>query len=108
MDCEQAAQGRVRHRSLKSRPGALKRKERVVRAEMERFGRSLASMSGAAAAEEKQATVQQGGQPGGEAMETETQQQQQQPAAPAASRWAALRGQISKTMEQNPAFLNKT
>lgn len=108
MDREQAAQGRVRHRSLKSRPGALKRKERVVRAEMERFGRSLACMSGAAAAEEKQATVQQGGQPGGEAMETETQQQQQQPAAPAASRWAALRGQISKTMEQNPAFLNKT
>lgn len=99
MDREQAAQGRVRHRSLKSRPGALKRKERVVRAEMERFGRSLANMSTAGEEVEKKQ--------GGEAMETETQQQQQQ-AAPAASRWAALRGQISKTMEQNPAFLNKT
>lgn len=97
MDREQAAQGRVRHRSLKSRPGALKRKEKVVRAEMERFGRSLASMSGTGEELEKKE--------GGEAMETETKQQQ---AAPAASRWAALRGQISKTMEQNPAFLNKT
>ncbi|KAK1833742.1 ribosome biogenesis protein SLX9-domain-containing protein [Podospora conica] len=106
MDREQAAQGRVRHRSLKSRPGALKRKERVVRAEMERFGRSLAHMTAAGEELEKkqqqQATTQ-----SGEAMETETQNQGAAPSA-TASRWAALRGQISQTMEQNPAFLTKT
>ncbi|KAK0624784.1 ribosome biogenesis protein SLX9-domain-containing protein [Bombardia bombarda] len=45
MDAEQAAQGKVRHRSLKSRPGALKRKEKVVKGEMARFGRSLAQLS---------------------------------------------------------------
>ncbi|KAK0751763.1 ribosome biogenesis protein SLX9-domain-containing protein [Schizothecium vesticola] len=99
MDREQAAQGRVRHRSLRSRPGALKRKERVVKAEMERFGRSLANMS-AAGEQQQQSTAQ------GEQGETQTQGA---PAAPSStsSRWAALRGQISQTMEQNPAFLDK-
>ncbi|SPQ18513.1 2d13d840-8b54-4b93-9980-74f20222261a [Thermothielavioides terrestris] len=45
MDAEQARQGKVRHRSLKTRPGALKRKERLVKGEMERFGRNLAQLA---------------------------------------------------------------
>ena len=38
--------GKIRHRSLKSKKGAMKKKERVVRGEMERFGASMARMSG--------------------------------------------------------------
>ncbi|KAK4098815.1 hypothetical protein N658DRAFT_499057 [Parathielavia hyrcaniae] len=112
MDAEQARQGKVRHKSLKSRPGALKRKERLVRGEMERFGRSLAQLatvSSAAAAGGASAAAP----AAGEKMDTEAgegkQRGETQTQTPAASsRWAALRGFISATMEQNPAFLAKT
>jgi hypothetical protein len=99
MDKEQAAAGKVRHKSLKSRPGALKRKEKVVKGEMERFGRSLAQLAmvkgetPAGIAEEK-----------GEGMEVEKEEGKK---TVTANRWAALRGFISSTMEQNPAFLAK-
>ena len=106
MDAEQAAQGKVRHKSLKSRPGALKRKEKVVKAEMERFGRSLATLSAVGGEADRTAAAVPAGS-GGDAMETETQVGAAAPPT-TASRWATLRGQISKTMEQNPAFLNKT
>ncbi|KAK4167097.1 ribosome biogenesis protein SLX9-domain-containing protein [Cladorrhinum sp. PSN259] len=99
-DADKPEDGRVRHRSLKSRPGALKRKERVVKGEMERFGKNLAQL--AAVAEEAAPT----GTEAQKMVVEETQQQQQQPAA-TSNRWAALRGFISSTMEQNPAFLNK-
>lgn len=116
MDAEQAAQGKVRHRSLKSRPGALKRKERVVKGEMERFGRSLAqlAMIPPAPAPAGVAEKVKGGKAESGDMEVEKQdgdgpaksgQQQQQSAT--SNRWAALRGFISATMEQNPAFLKK-
>ncbi|KAK3355438.1 ribosome biogenesis protein SLX9-domain-containing protein [Neurospora tetraspora] len=112
MDKMQEAMGRVRHKSLKTRPGALKRKEKVVKTEMDRFGRSLAQLAtvkGPATAAttpamevEQQKTTQTQGQ----ATQRATTQQQQQPAT--TNRWAALRGFISATMEQNPAFLGKT
>ena len=83
---------KIKHRSLKSKKGALKRKEMVVKGEMERFGASMARMT-----------------------ETETSgplppaQGESENAKPATSdRWAALRGYISSTMEQNPAFANKS
>lgn len=87
------ALGRVKHRSLKSRPGALKKKEKLVRGEMERFGQSMARLvTGAGGAE--------GGLGGGrEAGEAE--------ASSTGNRWKALRGYISSTMEQNPAFAAK-
>ncbi|KAK0657061.1 ribosome biogenesis protein SLX9-domain-containing protein [Cercophora newfieldiana] len=102
MDKEQAAMGRVRHKSLKSRPGALKRKEKVVKGEMERFGRSLAQLAmvkGESKEGEAAAAV--------EGMEVEKEEKSEQQAA-TSNRWAALRGFISSTMEQNPAFLKKT
>jgi hypothetical protein len=110
MDAEQAAQGKVRHKSLKSRPGALKRKEKLVKGEMERFGRSLAQLAniktaagaGAGAAQEKM-EVEGGQKKGGE---KEAQASAQSSAT--SGRWAALRGFISATMEQNPAFLGQT
>jgi hypothetical protein len=111
MDAEQARQGKVRHKSLKSRPGALKRKEKLVRGEMDRFGRSLAQLAGVAAAAPSAEGVAAG------KMDTEgaveegkggTQAQTLAQPTVSSSRWAALRGFISATMEQNPAFLNKT
>ena len=119
MDAAQAAQGKIRHKSLRSRPGALKRKERVVKGEMERFGRSLAQLATvttAAAAPQGQAAAaaavpQAQQQMVDERMDTATTEQaaSQQQQAPSATsgRWAALRGFISATMEQNPVFLGK-
>lgn len=99
--------GRVRHKSLKSKPGALRKKERVVRGEMERFGLSLAQLS--TVTEPAAATVP--AVTTTTTTETETTMEgvvgeeapQQAPSA-AANRFAALRGFISATMEQNPAF----
>ncbi|KAL2017742.1 hypothetical protein VTK56DRAFT_1712 [Thermocarpiscus australiensis] len=126
MDAEQARQGKVRHKSLRTRPGALKRKERVVRGEMERFGRSLAQLvningGAAAASAEKTAgtgtgSVGAGGDASRQEMDAEMGEKQEErqttqtaaPSSATSSRWAALRGFISATMEQNPAFLGKT
>ena len=108
MDKLQEAMGRVRHKSLKTRPGALKRKEKVVKTEMDRFGRSLAQL----------ATVKEvpGQVPAAQGMvvetaqgqTTQTQEATTAPQPVTTNRWAALRGFISATMEQNPAFLEKT
>lgn len=85
---EKEEEGKVRQKSLRSRPGALKRKERVVKGEMERFGESMARLVEGGGAK--------GGLGGGEGEKKE--------ANPTGNRWAALRGYISSTMEQNPAF----
>ena len=77
-------QGKIKRQSLKSKKGALKKKEQVVRGEMERFGVSMAKLSEQPATTTATTTA------------TETQ--------PVSNRWAALRGYISATMEQNPAF----
>lgn len=117
MDAEQARQGKVRHKSLKSRPGALKRKEKLVKGEMERFGRSLAQLANISTAVAPGTTTPAvasaahsgSGSAGQEKMDTE-ETHTATGARPTATsgRWAALRGFISATMEQNPAFLNKT
>jgi len=104
--------GKTRHRSLRSRPGALKRKEKVVRGEMERFSRSLAQLAtlpgGDSAAGEKGKQVEASGEVDQVAgtMETETAGGAA-PTSSTSNRWAALRGFISATMEQNPAFVGK-
>jgi hypothetical protein len=119
MDAEQARQGKVRHKSLKSRPGALKRKEKLVKGEMERFGRSLAQLANISTTATPGTTTSAAaassggsgsGSSGQEKMDTEGETRTATGAQPAATsgRWAALRGFISATMEQNPAFLNKT
>ncbi|KND89947.1 hypothetical protein TOPH_05362 [Tolypocladium ophioglossoides CBS 100239] len=113
---EAVLEGRVRHKSLKSKKGALKRKERVVKGEMERFGVSMARLAGMTAqtpAVRQMARDDDDGDGDDEMDERQGQpaaiQQQaalQQPAA-TANRWAALRGYISSTMEQSPAFVGK-
>ncbi|KAJ3477402.1 hypothetical protein NLG97_g8849 [Lecanicillium saksenae] len=88
----EALQGKIRHKSLKSKRGALKRKEQVVKGEMERFGVSMAQLAGTQEQQQSNSSKT-------------TSEGQQQPQA--ANRWAALRGYISSTMEQNPAFAGK-
>lgn len=106
-----ARDGRVRHRSLRSKPGALKRRERVVRGEMERFGLSLAQLAGVREEEGQQQKEERGDDDAdtamaGDVVAATTQPQQQQPSA-VANRFAALRGYISATLEQNPAFAQR-
>lgn len=87
--------GKIRHRSLKSRPGAMKRKEKLERMERDRFGRNLAQLTaGSGKNDVGKMAVE-----GAEAMGLE--------ANPTASRWAALRGFISQTMEQKEEFAAK-
>lgn len=75
------ADGKMKLKTLKSRPGALKRKQKMEESEKERFGKNLASMSAPAQAA-----------PG---------------AGDSSNRWAALRGFIGQTLEQNPGFAKK-
>ncbi|KAI8632101.1 hypothetical protein F5Y19DRAFT_385704 [Xylariaceae sp. FL1651] len=100
----QLREGKIRHKSLKMRKGALKKKERIVRGEMDRFGVSLARLSAVGAAAGDTGKDMQMERSDNEAGAAQTQ-------APGststASRWAALRGFISSTMEQNPAFVGK-
>ncbi|KAK1770060.1 ribosome biogenesis protein SLX9-domain-containing protein [Phialemonium atrogriseum] len=106
---QDGARGKVRHRSIASRPGALRRKEKVVRGEMERFSRSLAQLATLPGAGGK---GEGGAAAAAEAMETEAAGVAAAVPASASSsstssRFAALRGFITATMEQNPAFVGK-
>ncbi|RYP42909.1 hypothetical protein DL770_011951 [Monosporascus sp. CRB-9-2] len=112
----QLREGKVRHRSLRTRPGALKRKEKIVKGEVERFGVSLARLNAVGGAAEAQGMQVEGPREGAEtsgngAVEEQTQPHMQaqtrQAQASTSNRWAALRGFISATMEQNPAFIGK-
>jgi hypothetical protein len=90
MDMEGGAEGveidgaKIRHKSMKSRPGALKRREKLERMERERFSKNMAQMAAGSVAAP---TVGDG-----------------TPQSGTASRWAALRGFISQTMEVKPEF----
>jgi hypothetical protein len=76
---------KIRHKSLKSRPGATKRREKLERMERERFGKNMAQLAAG--------NAQEGGE---EAQKAAT-----------SNRWAALRGFISQTLEQKPEFMKK-
>ena len=79
----------IKHKSLKHRPGALKRKEKLDRVERERFGKNMAQMAGGI----------------GQVSQVQNEQSTANAGAGATSaRWAALRSFISQTMEQNPEF----
>ena len=74
-------QARVRHKSLKSRPGAMKRKEKLGKMERERFGMNLAQMVGSTQA---QVHVSDNSAVG--------------------SRWAALKTFVESTAEKKAEF----
>lgn len=130
MDAERERLGRTRHRSLRTRPGALKRKEKMVREEMERFATNMALVtaiprddteagrSGGAAQESSRLEGRKGKRAARQGLEAEAtldkmnvdgggDQQHKQPQSALSSRFAALRNYISSTMEQHPAFLKR-
>ncbi len=76
---------KIKHKSMKSRPGAMKKREKLEKMERERFGKNMAQLTA--------------GTPAAKA--TEGQQ------SATASRWAALRGFISQTMEVQPEFVKQ-
>jgi len=79
--------GKMKMKTIKSKPGAQKRKEKVLREECVRFGKNLAIMNSAAVA------VATEGKGGGTVQ------------VPAVSSWAALRGFIANTMERKEEFV---
>ncbi|KAI1174960.1 ribosome biogenesis protein SLX9-domain-containing protein [Nemania sp. FL0916] len=99
----QLREGKIRHKSLKMRKGALKKKEKIVKGEMDRFSHNLAQLNAMGAANAG-ANMQVDDDGEGEVV---PETQAQAPPASTANRWAALRGFISSTMEQNPAFIGK-
>lgn len=78
---------KMKMKTLKSRPGAAKRKAALEGREMERFAKNMAQMAQPTAVPAAAATQGQG-QGGGAT----------------SNRWAALRGFIGQTMEKNPSF----
>lgn len=82
----------IQHKSLKHRPGALKRKEKLDRLERDRFGKNMAQMVGGISDQKDEAARGGGdGDSGGGGGDT-------------SARWSALRSFISQTMDQNPEF----
>ncbi|KAF1914391.1 ribosome biogenesis protein SLX9-domain-containing protein [Ampelomyces quisqualis] len=71
----ETSQAKVQHKSLKSRPGAMKRKEKLEKQEKERFNQNLVQLA---------STTQ------GRAIP---------------DRWAALKNHVQNTMEVKPEFL---
>lgn len=87
----ESGNAKIRHRSLKSRPGAMKRKGKLETMEKERFGKNMAQMvTGTATAAPKSAEGSMAGAANG--------------GGASSARWAALRGFIQQTMEQKPEF----
>jgi len=81
-------------KSLRSKPGAMKRKERLERGERERFGRNLAVIMGSRGEE----TVDVGAK--GQGGEVEVAKE----GSSTAGRFAALRAWVGTNMERHPAF----
>jgi len=102
-----AGEGKMAMKSLRHRPGAMKRKRRMEQGEMERFGRNLAQMVGR---EEAQQTVSAGisnaGQRDRKSGESEESNRRGEGVGGTsqADRWAALRRFIGGTMEKDKAF----
>ncbi|KAA8643648.1 FAM207/SLX9 family protein [Aspergillus tanneri] len=75
----------IKQTTLKHKPGAMKRREKLERLERDRFAKNMAQMSGI-----ESAAAANGGSENG--------------SGSISNRWAALRNFISQTMEQQPVF----
>ncbi|PSN71747.1 hypothetical protein BS50DRAFT_235074 [Corynespora cassiicola Philippines] len=80
----ETAQAKIQRKSLKSRPGAMKRKEKLEKMERDRFNKNLAQM-----AQAKSSTPAGAG------------------SSAYADRWAALKSHVQSTMEVKPEFVKK-
>ncbi|KAL2815638.1 ribosome biogenesis protein SLX9-domain-containing protein [Aspergillus cavernicola] len=74
----------IKQKTLKHKPGAMKRKEKIEKSERDRFAKNMAQMSNINT--------------------TPAPDSNTDAVGPVSNRWAALRGFISQTMEQQPAF----
>jgi hypothetical protein len=84
-----AGDTRIRHKSLKSKPGAMKKKLKLEKSEMDRFSMNLAQMSTVVGREDPIASGSEVS-PAAEAVKPSGSQ-----------RWAALRGFIEATLDRN-------
>jgi hypothetical protein len=84
----QGQNGKIKTKSLKSKPGAMKRKERLERTERERFGKNMAQIM---ALKEPICQIQAGGSSPVTTITT-------------TSRFAALRAWADANMEKHPGF----
>ncbi|KAJ4292684.1 hypothetical protein N0V90_009347 [Kalmusia sp. IMI 367209] len=73
-------QAKIQKKSLKSRPGAMKKKEKLEKMEKERFNMNMAQMAAASKASGTNST---------------------------ADRWAALKNHVQTTLEVKPEFAKK-
>ena len=81
-------QGRIRHKSLKSRPGAMKKKDQLEKLERERFCKNMAQMA------EVSMTITSAPNHAVTVDATTS--------GDSSKRWAALRGFIQQTMDRDP------
>lgn len=87
----------IKHKSLKHKPGAMKRKEKLDKMERDRFARNMNQLAAGLDAPVSGAV-------GGDADMGDAGTGSEAGDAGRSSRWAALRGFISQTMEHNPGF----
>lgn len=80
----------IKQNTLRHKPGAMKRRERLEKIERDRFARNMAQMSSLPAQPASTSTTEN---------TTATTDSN-----PTANRWSALRNFISQTMEQQPVF----
>lgn len=85
---------KIKHRSFKTRPGALKKKEKLVAMEMDRFKKNMALMAAGSTIRNQESEV--GNEKMSETHELERNQ------GGSRERWAAIRSFISQTMERRP------
>ncbi|KAL8687419.1 MAG: hypothetical protein Q9218_006400 [Villophora microphyllina] len=85
----EASAGKIRHRSLKSQPGAMKRKEKIISMEKDRFNQNMAQLVAM-----RRSGVEEHDASHGTGAATD---------APTGNRWATLRNFIQQNVDQPPS-----
>jgi Ribosome biogenesis protein SLX9 len=92
----EGGEGKIKMKSLRSKPGAMKRKEKVERMERERFGRNFSVLMGARKDNEE---VVEEVEMGEGVVGTEAPKKK--------GRFAALRAWVDSNMERHPDFVKE-
>ncbi|KAL9074976.1 MAG: hypothetical protein Q9161_001906 [Pseudevernia consocians] len=93
--------GKIKHQSLKSKPGARKKKEKLAAMERERFARNLAEMAAGSSSSSSSFSSSQNATADGR-MIIDGGREGDGTRGGSADRWAAIRGFIRQTMERRP------
>lgn len=89
----------IKRKSLKSKPGAMKRREKLDKSERDRFAKNMAQLA-------PSSTTNGTGTSTNKSVSTGSNRPVTQPASSTSQRWAALRGFISQTLETKPELAN--